>query len=62
MRFFRKKAKCLKISQKCTKLENILKTVSLVRATIACMKQLEYALAIDVKMSESISKTLQKLY
>ena len=33
-----------KFGQKCTKLENILKKGSLMRATIAHMKQLEYAL------------------
>ena len=33
-----------KFLQKCTKFENILKKGSLVPATIACMKQLEYAL------------------
>ena len=43
---------------KCTKFENILKTVSLVRATIACMKQLVYALEIDVKRGG----VFQKLY
>ena len=34
-----------KILGKCTKFENILKKDSLMRATIACMKQLEYALS-----------------
>ena len=53
-----KRAKYLKIWQKCTKFENILKTVSLVRATIACMKQLVYALEIDVKRGG----VFQKLY
>ena len=33
-----------KFERKCTKFENILKKGSLMRATIACMKQLEYAL------------------
>ena len=38
-----KRAKYLKIWAKMSKFENILKKGSLVRATIACMKQLEYA-------------------
>ena len=33
-----------KFGQKCTRFENILKKGSLMRATIACMKQLEYTL------------------
>ena len=33
-----------KFRHKCTKFENILKKSSLMRATIACMKQLKYAL------------------
>ena len=33
-----------KFGQKCTKFENIFKKGSLMFATIACMKQLEYAL------------------
>ena len=33
-----------KFGQKCAKFENILKKGSLMRATMACMKQLEYAL------------------
>ena len=32
-----------KFGQKCTKFENILKKGSLRHATVACMKQLEYA-------------------
>ena len=39
-----KRAKYLKIGQKCKKFEEKLKKGSLVRATIACMKLLEYAL------------------
>ena len=36
--------KILKFVQKCAKFENILKKGSLMHATMACMKQLEYAL------------------
>ena len=39
-----KRAKFIKIGQNCTKLENIFKSGSLMPATMACMKQLEYAL------------------
>ena len=39
-----------KFGQKCVKFENILKKGSLMGPTIACMKQLEYAM--DVKMDE----------
>ena len=42
-----KRAKYLKIWGKCTKFENILKKGSLVRATMARMKQLAYALLIS---------------
>ena len=35
-----------KFGQKCTKFENILKKGSLMRATIGCMKQLEYVLVL----------------
>ena len=35
-----------KFGQKCAKFKNILKKGSLMGATIACMKQLEYALVI----------------
>ena len=38
-----KREKYFKTWQKCKKFENILKKGSLMRATIACMKQLEYA-------------------
>ena len=41
-----KRAKYLKIWQKCAKFKNILKKGSLMGATIACMKHLEYALVI----------------
>ena len=34
-----------KFGQNCTQFENILKKASLMRATITCIKQLEYALA-----------------
>ena len=43
--------KCLKFGQKSTKFENVLEKGSLMRATIACMKQLEYALNIEVNVS-----------
>ena len=33
-----------KLTQKCTKLENILKKASLMHSTIACLKQLKHAL------------------
>ena len=36
-----------KFGQKCTKFENILKKGSLMRATIVCMKQVEYALILE---------------
>ena len=46
MRFFRKRAKkgIGKFGQKCSKFENFLKKGNPMRVTIACIKQLEYAL------------------
>ena len=45
----KKRAKCLKIRQKCTKFKNILKKGSLMCATIACIKQLDYALVLHLR-------------
>ena len=47
-----KRTKYLKIWAKCTKFENILKKGSLMCATIASMKQLEYALNSESALSE----------
>ena len=44
------RAKYLKFGQKCIKSENISKRGSLMRATIACMRQLEYA-AVEEKIT-----------
>ena len=41
-----KRAKYLKIWEKCTKFESSLKKDGLIRATIESMKQLEYALTL----------------
>ena len=43
-----------KFGQKHTKFENILKKGSLVRATTACMKQLEYALCYNGRRRSSL--------
>ena len=43
-----------KFGQKYTKFENIMKKVSLMRATIACMKQLEYALCYNGRRWSSL--------
>ena len=40
----KKRQNIWKFGQQCTKFENILKKGTLVHATIACMKQQEYAL------------------
>ena len=45
----KKRAKCLKIRQKFTKFKNILKKGSLMCATVACIKQLEYALVLHLR-------------
>ena len=45
--FSKKVQNIWKFGQKCTKFENILKKASLICATIACMKMLEYALQLS---------------
>ena len=45
--FSEKGQNIVKLGQKCTKFENILKKGSLIRANVACMKQPEYALVIE---------------
>ena len=49
---FKKKGKkgqnILKCGQKCKKIENVFKKGSLMRATIACVEQLEYTLMTEL--------------
>ena len=55
----KERIKYLKLWAKCIKFENILKKGSLMRANIACMKQLEHAL--DCFRRQGFTKILSSL-